>query len=102
MNSYQIIETVLQIILIVIGGLLVPYAKVKLGQEKYQQILTTVGIAVAAAEQIYKAMPKGPEKNILRYDFVVDYLSSKGIKLTEQELKTLIEGAVLELNEVIR
>lgn len=102
MSNYEIIEIVLRIILIIVGGLLIPLAKAKIGEEKYRKIITTVGIAVAAAEQIYKTLPKGEEKNIFRYDYVVDYLSSKGIKLTEQELKTLIEGAVLELNEAVR
>lgn len=101
MTFNAIFEIILQIVLLVIGGLLIPLIKQRIGEAKYYQILDAVEIGVSAAEQIYKSMPKGTERNKLRYGYVVDLLNSKGIKLDERELKSLIEGAVLRLNETV-
>lgn len=99
MTFNQIFEAVLQILLIIIGGLLIPYIKTKWGEENYQKILRSVEIAVSAAEQIYKNVPN---KNAQRYDYVVNYLiHEKGIKLSQEEMKALIEDAVLRINGVI-
>ncbi len=43
---------------------------------------------------IYKEKGQGK----LKKEYVIDFLTSKGIRLTIQELDTLIEAAVLELN----
>ena len=102
MESINLIEVLLQIILVVVGGLLVPYLKQKWGNEKYSKLLTSVQIGVAAAEQIYKAMPKSEEKNRFRYDYVADYLTEKGFKINPAELEALIESAVMELNEAVK
>ena len=101
MEFSQIFEVLLQIILLAVGGLLVPYLKSKIGSAKYQDILTAVEMGVGAAEQIYKSYEKGQEKDKLRYRFVADLLSSKGIKLNENEIRAMIEDAVLRLNKAI-
>ena len=50
--------------------------------------------AVKAAEQIFNASGLGIDK----YDFVVKYIKAEfNLKLTEKELKVLIEAAVQEL-----
>lgn len=102
MEPINLIEVLLQIILVVVGGLLVPYLKERWGAEKYGRILTSVQIGVAAAEQIYKSMPKSGTKNQLRYDYVAEYLTSKGFKIDKTELEALIESAVMELNEAVK
>lgn len=102
MDPINMIEILLQIIIVMVGGLLVPYLKEKLGAEKYGRILTSAQIGVAAAEQIYKSMPKSGTKNQLRYDYVAEYLTSKGFKIDKTELEALIESAVMELNEAVK
>ena len=63
----EIVGIVVQIIVLVLGGLLIPYIKAQIGEAKYAKVLELVDIGVAAAEQIYKSMPKSEEKNEARY-----------------------------------
>ena len=102
MTYYEIFDVLLQVLVLIIGGLLVPYIKIRLGEAKYDQIISTIDIAVGAAEQIYKSLPKGDDKDMERYKYVVDYLQAKGIKLKPEDLHTMIEDAVLRLNGAIR
>ena len=102
MTFYEIFDILLQVLVLIIGGLLVPYIKIRLGEAKYGQIISTIDIAVGAAEQIYKSLPKGDDKDIQRYGYVLNYLQAKGIKLSDQDLHTMIEDAVLRLNGAIR
>lgn len=102
MTYKEIFDIVFQIMLLIVGGLLVPYLKSKIGEAKYARIIDTVGIAVGAAEQIYKSLDKGEIKNKMRYQYVLDFLAEKNIMLTESELKALIEDTVLRLNEAVR
>lgn len=94
-------EGVVKIILAVIGLLgtiitviLVPYLKSKTTEKQRDNIYTIVTLAVSAAEQIYFKPGEGKKKK----EYVINYLSSKGIKLTIEDLNIFIEAAVKELN----
>jgi hypothetical protein len=100
-NFNSIIQIVIEIITLVLGGFLVPYIKSRIGAEKYAKILQAVEEGVSAAEQIYKHLEKSDEKNELRYQYALNYLKSKGINLTEEQMKTLIEDAVNKLNKSV-
>jgi len=97
----EIVGIVVQIIVLVLGGLLIPYVKAQIGEAKYAKVLELVDIGVAAAEQIYKSMPKSEEKNEARYTYVVDFLNDKGVKITDAELEALIESAVLQISGAV-
>lgn len=98
---YEGFDILLQILLLVIGALLVPYIKHKIGEARYYQIIEMVDIGVAAAEQIFRNMDKGEVKNNARYEYVAKYLRDKGVKIDDSEVKAMIEGAVLRINEVV-
>jgi len=96
MNDY-----ILQIILAIIGILgsiltaaFIPYLQSKLTQNKLTEIKFWVKLAVSAAEQTFT----DPTQGTLKKKFVVDFLKSKGIDITEDELNILIEACVRELN----
>ena len=57
-------------------------------------VIKWVKIAVKAAEQIYKTSGQGKEK----FAYVSKWISEK-FKISETELKNLIESAVFELNK---
>ena len=92
---------IIQIILAVIALLgtimtaVVPYVKSKYTEAKRNEIYRYVEIAVLAAEQILKIKDPDGSK---RKQYVIDFLNSKGFKLSPQELDTIIEAAVKELN----
>ena len=79
----------------VITYIVAPYIKSKTTTEQYKNIKDWVGFAVKAAEQIFSKPGTGDKKK----QYVIDFLMSKGIKMTTEELDILIEAAVQELNQ---
>ncbi|MDF2881664.1 MAG: hypothetical protein K0R54_2221 [Clostridiaceae bacterium] len=96
--TYQILTLVFSILSLVLTYFFVPWLKAKIGNEKLANIEMWVDVAVAAAEQIFKAAGttgQGTAKKI----YVIEFLKGKGITITDQELDALIEAAVFEINK---
>lgn len=97
MTSDQIVQIILALIGLagtLITVFLVPLIKSKTTTEQREFTALVVTEAVKAAEQIFNASGLGIDK----YDFVVKYIKTEfNLKLTEKELKVLIEAAVQEL-----
>lgn len=94
MNIDIITKVIIPILGTILTYLIVPLIKQKTTKEQREEIYFWVKIAVGAAEQIYKEKGQGK----LKKEYVVDFLVSKGINITIQELDVLIEAAVKELN----
>lgn len=92
--TYKIITLIISIIGLILTGIVVPWIKAKISNEKMSLVKMWVQVAVAAAEQLFKTPGMGAEKK----KHVVEILKSKGITITDQELDALIEAAVYELN----
>ena len=90
----RIILAVIALLSAIVTGVVVPYIKSKTTESQRQNIYTIVQLAVSAAEQIYFKPGQGQKKK----EYVINYLSSKGIKLTVEDLNVMIEAAVKELN----
>lgn len=96
MNIDIIVKVIIPILGAIITYILVPFFKQKTTKEQREEIYFWVQVAVGAAEQIYKEKGQGK----LKKEYVIDFLTSKGINITIQELDILIEAAVKELNLV--
>lgn len=96
MNIDIIVKVLIPILGAILTYLIVPFLKSKTTKEQRDNIYFWVKIAVGAAEQIYAEKGQGK----LKKEYVVDFLVSKGINITIQELDVLIEAAVKELNLV--
>lgn len=81
-----IVKAVVSAAILLITGYLIPWLKEK-------RIYNYVVIAVQAAEQMIKESGKGAEK----YTLVCSWVCEK-FKISETELKSLIESAVYEIN----
>lgn len=92
----KIIVGLLSIIGTITTYFLVPYLKQKTTTEQRDNIKFWVWVAVNAAEQIYKEKGQGK----LKKEYVIDFLNSRGIKFTPEQLDILIEAAVFELNRI--
>ena len=90
----KIILAVISLLGTIITVVVVPYFKSKTTETQRSNIYTIVMLAVQAAEQLYYKPGSGKQKK----EYVVNYLSSKGIKLTVEDLNVMIEAAVKELN----
>ena len=80
-----------------VGALLIPYIRSKTTEVKYQQILDNVTWAVEAAQQLYKVF--GPEFD--RKDYALQLLKQLKFNISEDQLDTLIESAVFQLNLIM-
>ena len=77
---------ILPLALFIVGGYLVK-------TYHSDEVVEWVRIAVKAAEQIYNASGQGKEK----FAYVSEWISTK-FKISEADLKNIIESAVYELN----
>ena len=94
MNIDIIVKVLIPILGAIITYLIVPFLKQKTTKEQRENVYFWVEVAVNAAEQIYKEKGQGK----LKKEYVVDFLVSKGVNITIEELDVLIEAAVKELN----
>ena len=91
-NITPIIEAVIVLISAVVTGILVPYLRQKLSDEKRLKLQFWVEIAVKAAEQLY-----GSKAGQQKKEYVVAFLLSKGIVADIDEVTALIESEVYKL-----
>ena len=96
MNEFMM--ELFKIFIMLLGAILtykvVPVIKGKVTADQINQAYFWVQIAVNAAEQLWQQAGKGQDKK----EYVIAFLKSKGITITEQELDALIEAAVYEMN----
>ena len=89
----ELVEIMIRLIVVVLCIVVIPYIKTKLSVEQLSELSAWIKIAVAAAEQIYNST-QGSEKK----QYVIDYLTDKGLKVDTKDLDKLIEASVLELH----
>lgn len=95
MNDYEmkIILGIISILGALITGFLIPWLKVKIGNEKLKEYMFWVNKAVECAQQLYT-----PDLWNIKKNFVLEFINDKyGKTLTESEIKVLHEAAVKEL-----
>ena len=91
----QILLVIVSLIGVLITYVLVPYLNARTTETQQKQIALWVQIAVEAAEQIINKAGAGLDKKA----YVLSVLNEKGIKVTAEQLDTLIEAAVYQLNK---
>lgn len=77
---------------------LIPYIRAKLTKSQYEWITLIVKNAVQAYEQTIEGSGKGELKFDLVSETVVQELKKKGISISSDQLKLLIESSVHEMN----
>lgn len=87
-----IFEAIITIVSLVLTGIIIPYVKQRIGEEKIENLKKWVSVGVKAAEQIYGSKT-GQEKK----EYVVSFLESKGITFDIGEVSALIESEVYKL-----
>lgn len=80
----------------IITYILVPYVRSKTTTQQQESIAFWVSVAVNAAEQVFTGRGKGEQKK----QYVLQFLSGKGITVSAAQLDALIEAAVFELNSL--
>lgn len=81
-----------------ITGTLIPWIKQLIHESKYAEFIETVEQAIRKAEQKIKGVKQGAAKKAQVVAFLRDWLGRHSIKITEEQLDTLIEAAVWSMN----
>ena len=93
-----LMEYLIELIVLVVGVLvtryLVPYLKERYGAERVANIYDMVEFAVKAAAKMFPESGMGG----VRKEYVINYIRSKGIKITTEDLDVFIESAVKVLD----
>lgn len=93
-SVFNIAMAVLSILSVITVRFIIPILQEKGYATKMNNAFTIIDKAVKSAEQIYNQSGQGD----LRKQYVIDFLKSKNIKMTDEELNTFIEASVLEMN----
>lgn len=97
--TFMILKIVISVCAALVTVYVVPYLKTLRQDKRYASLMDMVEIAVKAAEQTISAPHEGKLKKAEVEMFVSDWLESKGIKITSEELDKLIECAVYQLKQ---
>jgi hypothetical protein len=87
-----IFEAIITIVSLVLTGIVIPYIKQRIGEEKTENLKKWVSVGVKAAEQIY-----GSKTGQQKKEYVVSFLLSKGIVFNVDEVEAMIEAEVYKL-----
>ena len=99
--TFNILKIVISIVSALVAAYLIPLLKNKLSQDKYNELLNMIEIAVYAAEQTIGS-GNGNIKKQEVIVFVSNWMREKGIQITDDQLSQLIESAVFSMNKEIK
>ncbi len=89
----KITEAIVTVVIILISAYVIPWLKNRVGEDKYNHIISFAETAVRSAEKIYT-----PEEWAQKKRYAVEIVQARakevGIKITLEEINAIIEGAV--------
>ena len=93
----QIILGIIGLIAAAVSRYIIPFFISKTQGEKRKDAIFWTGLAVQAAEMLFKEKGAGT----LKKDYVKKFLAEKGFKYSDQEIDAAIESAVFTMNNAI-
>lgn len=96
MNEYvfEIILGIISIIGAILTGIVVPYIKEKIGNEKLKKYETWAAYAVRSAEMIFSGQGMGEDKKKYVVDFLNNMFNKNKVVITPEQIEVLLEAAV--------
>ncbi len=95
--TLEALKLLIMVTVLVLTRFVVPWLKAKTENETMQAVLDWTVQAVLAAEQAHQAQT-GAERKYIVTEFIKSILIQKNISLSDEELNTLIEAAVMQMN----
>ena len=95
--TLEALKLLIMVTVLVLTRFVVPWLKAKTENETMQAVLDWTVQAVMAAEQAHQAQT-GAERKYIVTEFIKQILIQKNISLSDEELNTLIEAAVMQMN----
>ena len=95
--TLEALKLLIMVTMLVLTRFVVPWIKAKTENETMQAVLDWTVQAVLAAEQAHQAQT-GAERKYIVTEFIKSILIQKNISMSDEELNTLIEAAVMQMN----
>lgn len=97
--TFNVLKIIVSVVMALIAYYVIPYIKRRIENDKYQEFLEMINIAVQAAEQSTKGKGMGKLKKDNVMIFMMSWIEKAGLHVTPEQLDQLIESAVYELNQ---
>ncbi len=94
-NFTPIFEAIITIVSLVLTGIVIPYIRQRIGEEKAENLKKWVSVGVKAAEQMH-----GSKTGQQKKEYVISFLNSKGINFNVDEVEALIEAEVFKITNI--
>lgn len=94
---FEVVLGIVSIIMTVLTGILIPYIKEKIGNEKLVKYEYWVSTAVKCAEMIFNEQGMGETKKEYVVNFLNEMFNKNKIVITPEQIEILIESAVKEM-----
>lgn len=75
----------------------IPWIKEKIGNEKYERVKAEIQTLVYAVQERYGKELTGPERRAIVLEKIKEFLISKNISLTDDQLRELNDAAVFAM-----
>ena len=96
--TFVLLKIVISICAALVTAYIIQYIKTLKTDRRYAGMLDMIDIAVRAAEQQIGS-GCGERKKERVMEFVHDWLTRQGVKITKEQLSELIEAAVFNMNQ---
>ena len=94
---FNLILALISILGAIITGVIVPYIKERLGNEKLAKYEYWASMAVQCAEMIFKEQGMGETKKKYVVNFLNEMFNKDKVVITEEQIEILVESAVKEM-----
>ena len=94
---FKIVFALLSILCTILTGVIVPYIKEKIGNEKLAKYEEWAMLGVQCAEMIFKEKGMGADKKKYVVNFLNEMFNENEVIITEKQLEILIESAVKQM-----
>jgi LL-H family phage holin len=94
---FKIVLALISILCTILTGVVVPYIKEKIGNEKLAKYEEWATLGVQCAEMIFKGQGMGANKKEYVVNFLNEMFNENEIVITEKQLEILIESAVKQM-----
>lgn len=95
---FKIIYIAVTIIAAIVVRYLVPYINSKTDDTKFLELKSFIKKAIAWAEDAITGEGKGSDKFNLVLEKAIEWINDKGIKITEEQVRIIIQGIFAEVD----
>lgn len=97
--TFAILKIVVSVCAALITAYVLPYLKSLKYDKRFEVLFDMITLAVKAAEQTIKGKGQGELKKETVANFISEWMDKNGMKITAEELDSLIESAVYQLKQ---